>query len=59
MLFLIHGKEKKNEDQDKRKIPGADWNSCWDGLSFYQGEHVQGDPMLFDVDLKVQASYQG
>lgn len=40
-----------------------DRNASWDGSSFYQGSftsHFGGmGPMLFDVDLKVQASYQG
>jgi hypothetical protein len=41
----------------------ANQNSCWDGSSFYQGRFTSRfggmGPMLFDVDLKVQASYQG
>jgi hypothetical protein len=50
-----------NNDADR--IYHADRNSCWDGSSFYQGKFTSRfggmGPILFDVDLKVQASYQG
>ncbi|KAL6633717.1 hypothetical protein ACP70R_026388 [Stipagrostis hirtigluma subsp. patula] len=45
------------------RIFRADRNACWDGSSFYQRKFTSRfggmGPMLFDVDLKVQASYQG
>ena len=50
---------KKDADQVYR----VDRNEYWDGPTFYQRKFTSRfggmGPMLFDVDLKVQASYQG
>ncbi|CAL4884839.1 unnamed protein product [Urochloa decumbens] len=50
-----------NKDADR--IYHVDRNAYWDGPSFYQRKFTSRfggmGPMLFDVDLKVQASYQG
>ncbi|XP_006647738.1 uncharacterized protein LOC102704308 [Oryza brachyantha] len=49
-------------NRDSDKIFHVDRNAYWDGSSFYQkySSRLRGmGPMLFDVDLKVQASYQG
>ncbi|XP_052142089.1 uncharacterized protein At1g51745-like [Oryza glaberrima] len=49
-------------NRDSDKIFHFDRNAYWSGPSFYQkySSRLGGrGPMLFDVDLKVQASYQG
>uniref|UniRef100_A0A0D9VJV4 PWWP domain-containing protein n=1 Tax=Leersia perrieri TaxID=77586 RepID=A0A0D9VJV4_9ORYZ len=49
-------------NRDSDKIFHFDRNAYWNGSSFYQkySSRLGGmGPMLFDVDLKVQASYQG
>ncbi|CAN6246454.1 unnamed protein product [Urochloa humidicola] len=50
-----------NKDADR--MYRVDRNAYWDGPSFYQRKFTSRfggmGPMLFDVDLKVQASYQG
>ncbi|KAK3155004.1 hypothetical protein QOZ80_2BG0197620 [Eleusine coracana subsp. coracana] len=52
-----------NLKKDPDRTFHVDRNACWDGSSFYQGNFTSRfsgmGPMLFDVDLKVQASYQG
>ncbi|KAG2660861.1 hypothetical protein PVAP13_1KG464100 [Panicum virgatum] len=50
-----------NKDADR--VYRVDRNVSWDGPTFYQRKFTSRfggmGPMLFDVDLKVQASYQG
>ncbi|KAF0921498.1 hypothetical protein E2562_007035 [Oryza meyeriana var. granulata] len=49
-------------NRDTDKIFHVNRNACWNESSFYQkySSRLGGmGPMLFDVDLKVQASYQG
>ena len=50
-----------NKDADQ--VYRVDRNEYWDGPTFYQRKFTSRfggmGPMLFDVDLKVQASYQG
>ncbi|KAJ1280588.1 hypothetical protein BS78_04G244300 [Paspalum vaginatum] len=50
-------------NKDTERIYRVDQNAYWDGPSFYQRKFTSRfggmGPMLLDVNLKVQASYQG
>ncbi|XP_062220008.1 uncharacterized protein At1g51745-like isoform X2 [Phragmites australis] len=50
-------------NNDANRTFRVDRNACWDGSLYYQRKSTSRfggmGPMLFDVDLKVQASYQG
>jgi hypothetical protein len=51
------------QNKDADRIYRVDRNAYWDGPSFYQRKFTSRfggmGPMLFDINLKVQASYQG
>lgn len=51
------------QNKDAERMYRVDHNAYWDGPSFYQRKFTSRfggiGPMLFDVNLKVQASYQG